>query len=169
MEMCERMIRGGFRFDAVFLSCDLGYRNGLLFSPKHYEEQLHPVFKDLCRYFHSKNMFVMLHSDGKIKDLIPYFIEEGIDCLEPLEVKAGMDLIQLKEKYGDKICLMGGIDVRLMALDDLRPIEKEIKKKFTIAKEGGGYIYSADHSIPNNVSFQQYKKVIELVKKYGSY
>ena len=56
-----------------------------------------------------------------------------------------------------------------MVLDDLKPIEKEIKEKFTIAKEGEGYIYSADHSIPNNVSFIQYKRVIELVKKYGSY
>jgi uroporphyrinogen decarboxylase len=169
MEMCEIMIKGGFRFDAAFLGCDLGYKNGLHFSPKHYEEQLHPVFKELCRYFHSKGMPVILHSDGKINDLIPYFIEEGIDCLEPLEVKAGMDLIQLKEKYGDKISLMGGIDARLMALDDPRPIKKEIKEKITIAKEGGGYIYSADHSIPNNVSFQQYERVIELVKKHGSY
>ena len=169
MEMCDRMIRGGFKFDGVFLFCDLGYRGGLFFSPKHYEEQLHPVFKELCRFFHSRGMYVLLHCCGKVKDLIPYFIEEGIDCLQPLEVKAGMDLIELKEKYGDKISFMGGIDVRLMALDDPRPIEEEIKRKITVAKEGGGYIYHSDHSVPKNVSFKQYRRVIELVKKYGNY
>ncbi len=169
MEMCDYMIRGGFRFDGAFLFCDLGYRAGLFFSPKHYEEQLHPVFKELCRFFHAKEMPVILHCCGRVKDLIPYFIEEGIDCLQPLEVKAGMDIVELKEKYGDKICFMGGIDVRLIALDDPKPIEKEIKKKITIAKEGGGYIYHSDHSIPKNVSFQQYQRVIELVKKYGRY
>ena len=63
---------------------------------------------------------------------------------------------------------MGGIDVRLMALDDPKPIEEEIKRKITVAKEGGGYIYHSDHSVPKNVSFKQYKRVIELVKKYGS-
>ena len=74
-----------------------------------------------------------------------------------------------KKKYSDKICLLGGIDVRLMTLDDPKPIEKEIKEKITVAKEGGGYIYHSDHSVPKNVSFQQYKRVIELVKKYGKY
>lgn len=112
-------------------------------------------------------MYVILHSCGRVKDLIQYFIEEGIDCLQPLEVKAGMDLIELKERYGDKICFMGGIDVRLMALNDWKPVEKEIKEKFEVAKEGGGYIYHSDHSIPKNVSFRQYKRVTELVKEYG--
>jgi uroporphyrinogen decarboxylase len=169
MEMCERMIEGGFKFDGAFLFCDLGYRKGLLFSPKHFEEQLHLVFKELCRFFHSHGMPVILHTCGRVKDLIPYFIEEGIDCIQPLEVKAGMDLIELKGEYGDKIAFMGGIDVRLMAIEDPKPIEKEIKEKITVAKEGGGYIYHSDHSIPKNVSFQQYKRVIELAKKYGQY
>ena len=169
MEMCDRMMKGGFSFDGAFLFCDLGYRGGLFFSPKHYEEQLHPVFKELCRYFHSHDMQVLLHCCGKVKDLIPYFVEEGIDCLQPLEVKSEMDLIELKEKHGDKISFMGGIDVRLMALDDPKPIEKEIREKITVAKEGGGYIYHSDHSVPKNVSFDQYKRVIELVRKYGWY
>jgi len=169
MEMCDIMIRGGFKFDGAFLYCDLGYKNGLFFSPKHFEEQLHPVFKELCRFFKSRGMYVFLHSCGRVKDLIPYFIEEGFDVLQPLEVKAGMDLVELKEEYGDKISFMGGIDVRLMALDDPRPIEEEIKRKITVAKEGGGYIYHSDHSVPKNVSFQNYKRVIELVLKYGRY
>jgi len=57
----------------------------------------------------------------------------------------------------------------LMALDDPRPIEEEIKRKITVAKEGGGYIYHSDHSVPKNVSFKQYRRVIELAKKYGNY
>ncbi len=167
--MCERMMKAGLKFDGAFLACDLGYRSGLFFSPKHYEEQLHPFFKEMCRYFHSKGMSVLLHCCGNVKDLIPFFIEEGIDCLQPLEVKAGMDLPELKEKYGDKICFMGGIDVRLMTLNDPKPIEEEIKTKITAAKKGGGYIYHSDHSVPKNVSFQQYKRVMEIVNKYGSY
>jgi len=169
MAMCDRMIDGGFRFDGAYLFCDLGYRGGLFFSPGHYEDQLHPVFKELCRFFHERDMHVILHCCGDVKDLIPYFIEEGIDCLQPLEVKSGMDLVELKEKHGDDIAFMGGIDVRLMALDDPGPLEKEIREKFTVAKENGGYIYHSDHSVPNNVSFQQYNRVIELIKKYGEY
>lgn len=169
IDMCDIMMKGGFKFDGAFLYCDLGYRGGTFFSPKHYEDQMHPVFKELCTYFHSHGMLVFLHCCGKVKDLIPFLIDEGIDCLQPLEVKSGMDLIELKEKYGDKISFMGGIDVRLMSLDDPKPIEKEIREKILVAKEGGGYIYHSDHSVPKNVSFEQYKRVIELVHKYGKY
>jgi uroporphyrinogen decarboxylase len=80
-----------------------------------------------------------------------------------------MDLPELKREYGDSLAFMGGIDVRAMANPDPRLIEEEISTKIPIAKEGGGYIYHSDHSVPNNVSFQQYCRVIELVKEYGSY
>jgi len=169
IDMCERMIDGGFAFDGAFLFCDLGYRIGLFFSPRHYEAQLHPVFKKLCSYFHGRGMPVILHCCGRVKDLIPYFIEEGIDVLQPLEVKSGMDVVELKRQYDGKIAFMGGIDVRLMALDDPKPIEEEIRRKFAVAKEGGGYIYHSDHSVPNNVGFRQYQRVIELARKYGEY
>ena len=56
-----------------------------------------------------------------------------------------------------------------MADPDLSVIENEIKTKIPIAKKGGGYIYHSDHSVPSNVSFQQYCRVIELVREYGSY
>ena len=169
MAMCDRMIEGGFEFDGAFMYCDLGYRHGPFFSPKHYEDQLHPIFKELCDFFHKRDMQVFLHVCGNVKSLIPYFIEEGIDCIQPLEVKAGMDLIELKAEFGDKMAFMGGIDTRLMNLDDPRPLEKEIKSKLPIAMEGGGYMYHSDHSIPNTVNFQQYQRVIQLIRKYGEY
>jgi hypothetical protein len=120
-------------------------------------------------YCHSKNMKVMLHSCGNVKEFIPMLIEAGLDCLQPLEVKAGMDVRELKGKYGDKLTFMGGIDVRLMNLPDKSKIEEEIRSKFEVAKKGGGYIYHSDHSIPHTVSFQDFCTVMELVKKYGAY
>ena len=80
-----------------------------------------------------------------------------------------MDLIELKKTYGDVLAFMGGIDVRKMAADDPREIEEEIRTKITFAKKGGGYIYHSDHSVPDNVSFERYKYVIELVRRYGRY
>jgi len=64
---------------------------------------------------------------------------------------------------------MGGIDVRAMAHPDPAMIEREISTKIPFAKKGGGYIYHSDHSVPSSVSFEQYRRVIELVRKYGAY
>ena len=100
---------------------------------------------------------------------MPGYIKAGFACLQPLEVKAKMDLVQLKRDYGEHLAFMGGIDVRKMAMDDPGPSEEEIRTKITAAKVGGGYVYHSDHSVPDNVSFENYKRVMELVAKYGAY
>ncbi len=169
IQMYEIMKEGGFQFDGAWPGCDLGYRNGLLFSPRHYDEQLRPTFQRLVDYFHSEGLPVILHSCGCVKELIPRFIEDGLDCLQPLEQKAGMDLVDLKETFGDQIAFMGGIDVRAMAHPDPAVIEEEIKTKIPIAKQGGGYLYHSDHSVPGNVGFDRYCRVLELVGQYGAY
>ena len=167
--MHQVMKEGGFEFDGAWMYCDLGYRNGLLFSPRHFQEQLRPTFRRLFDYFKGEGLPVILHSCGCVREIIPQMIEDGLTCLQPLEVKAGMDVIELKKQFGEELALMGGIDVRAMA--DAAPgrIEEEIKTKVTFAKRGGGYLYHSDHSVPNNVSFERYCRVRDLVLKFGSY
>lgn len=169
IETADALIEAGAGFDGAFLFDDLGYRNAALFSPKAYRELLYPAHKKVFEYFHSKGLKVILHTCGCVKELVPQLIEAGLDCIQPLEVKAGMDLVEMKQKYGDELAFMGGIDVRCMAHPDPSVIEKEISTKIPIAKKSGGYIYHSDHSVPDNVSFAQYKRVIELVHKYGKY
>ncbi len=163
------MMEGGFEFDGAFLYDDMGYRNGPLFSPKMYRDICFPAHKKVCDFFHRYGLKVILHSCGNVTQLVPQLIEAGFDCLQPLEVKAGMDLIRLKEQYGQSLAFMGGIDVRKMADLDPRLIEEEIRTKVGIAKRGGGYIYHSDHSVPDNVSFDQYRYVMDLVHEHGQY
>jgi uroporphyrinogen decarboxylase len=165
--MAEMMMEKGYTFDGAFLFDDRGYRNAPLFSPRAYRKVRLEWDKMLCDFFHSKGMPVILHSDGKLWEFVPIFIEAGFDCLQPLEVKAGMDVRELKRQYGDRLAFMGGINA--MAMFDPRVIEEEVRSKFEVAKVGGGYLYHSDHSVPPNVSFEQYKHVMELVRKYGEY
>lgn len=169
VSMAKMMMEKGFKFDGAFLFNDMGYRNGLLFSPETYRKTLLETDQMVCDFFHGHGMPVILHSCGCVKELIPYLIEAGFDCLQPLEVKAGMDLVELKREYGDRLAFMGGIDVRAMVHPDPKVIEEEIQRKFQVAKKDGGYIYHSDHSVPKNVSFQQYQHVMELVQEYGKY
>ncbi|HOS94351.1 MAG TPA: uroporphyrinogen decarboxylase family protein [Armatimonadota bacterium] len=165
----EEMMARGFVFDGVFFYDDMGYKHRPFFSPRAYREVLMPYHKRLCDFAHGRGLKVILHSCGNVNQHVPALIEAGFDCLQPLEVKAGMDLVQLKKDYGDVLALMGGIDVRAMADPDPAVIEREIATKIPIAKKGGGYIYHSDHSVPDNVSFAQFCRTIELVLKYGTY
>jgi uroporphyrinogen decarboxylase len=163
------MHREGFQFDGVWVYNDMGYRNSSLFSPAMYEQIIAPSDRRRNQVFHELGMQTILHSCGRVKGLIPDLIGVGFDCLQPLEVKAGMDLRELKPLYGDRIAFFGGINTMLMEQEDDALIEAEIRDKFQVAKKGGGYIYHSDHSIPLDVSFRKYTFVMECVRRYGAY
>lgn len=157
----------GYHFDCVQWPDDLGYVNGPLISPRSYREVVKPAHARMCDWCHNRGVFTWLHCCGGVMPLIPDFIDAGIDGLQPLEQKAGMDVFDLKRDHGDDLVLEGGIDVRKMPHAD--QIEEEIRTKLPVLKEGGGYCFHSDHSVPDDVSFQDYCRVIELAKEYGTY
>jgi uroporphyrinogen decarboxylase len=99
--------------------------------------------------------------------LIPDILETGIDALNPLEIKAGMDPVKLKKEYGDRLVLHGGINAVLW--DKKEKIISEIERLVPVLKENGGYIFSSDHSIPNSVSLDNFTKIVAAAKEYGEY
>ena len=165
----EEMMARGFEFDAGWVFDDLGHKLRSFFSPAMYRDQVWPGHKLICDCFKSRGLKTLLHSCGYVMNLIPDIIDAGFDVIQPLEVKAGNDMLGLKKDFGDRLTFMGGIDVRPMADPDPTVIEHEIAGKIPIMKKGGGYIYHSDHSVPDNVSFPQYTHVISLVTEHGSY
>jgi len=167
LTMCQLLLDEGYNFDGAWLWGDFGYEKGLIFSTDYYNAFLFDFHKELCDFFAKNGMPVIFHSDGNIKELIPHLIEAGVQAIEPLESNVGMNLFELKKEYGKDIILFGGIDE--LVFTDIKKAEKEIKLKFEYLMKGGGYIYHADSPILDNVSFKNYKCVIELVKRYGTY
>lgn len=165
----EHLLGHGFEFDAVFVTEDMGYRDRGFFSPRTYREVIMPCHKKLCDFCHARGLRMMLHTCGQNMELVPLYIEAGFEVLNPLEVKAGMDFFRLKKDFGDALTLWGGIDVRAIAHPDPTVLEREVREKVALAKQGGGYIFSSDHSIPDNVSLDRYKRMLELGLEYGSY
>lgn len=169
IKVFEYLYDNGLKFDGVFLGNDMGYKNDSLFSSAFYKELIFPSDKLMCDHFHNMDVKVILHSDGNITKLMPDIIGAGFDCIQPIEVKAGMDPVSIRKEYGDKIALWGGIDTRIIGSNNFKDAEKEIVKKFTVLKKEGGYIYQSDHSIPDNIGFLQYKNFLEIVNKYREY
>jgi uroporphyrinogen decarboxylase len=165
----EEMLGGGFEFDGAFLCDDMGFRSGSLFSLRTYRELFFPQDRRVCDFFRARGMPVILHSCGQVTALIPDLIRAGYTCLNPLEVKAGMDLVALKREYGRDLAFMGGIDVRKLGDPDPVAIEQEIASKLPVALEGGGYIYALDGPVTPDVSLKRYMYALDLVYLYGGY
>jgi len=96
-------------------------------------------------------------------------IEAGIDCLQVIEVKAGMDLLRIHRNYGDRISLCGGIDARYFTANDLGGLLKEVRDKIPVVKKNYGYILHSDHSIPETCDYTTYKTFLEEGLKTGRY
>ena len=167
LESCKLLRQKGYAFDGLWICNDMGYKNASLISPALYRELILESDKQLFDYAHLNGMKVVQHSCGYVGELIPNLIEAGVDCLHPLEVKAGMDLVKLKKMYKGKLAFMGGIEAS--KINNPAEIEREISEKLRVAMPGGGYIYHSDHSIPPSVEFKNYLYALETVRKHGKY
>lgn len=166
--VCEDLLARGYEPDGAWIWGDIAYSKGTFFSPRMYREVLWPFHKRLVSFFRARGLPVIYHSDGDLRAVIHLLIEAGISCLQPLEAKAGMDLLEMKKHYGGRLTFMGNVDFEAIARS-LESAEEEIRLKVGLGKQGGGYIYHSDHSVPPKVSLDQYRRVLDLVRHYGAY
>jgi len=157
----------GYVFDEMMWYDDMGYKGTTFFSPAIYRQLVQPFHKRAVEWAHRKGIYARLHSCGDVRTLLPDIVATGVDALNPLEAKAGMDALKIKQEYGDRLLLHGGINAVLW--DDKERIIAEIERLVPRLKENGGYIFASDHSIPNSVSLENFSAIIETVKRCGSY
>ena len=167
LDMVSLLLREGHVYDGIELRVDCASRNGLLFSEQFHSDLLLPHHQRLCDFAADKNLPVIIDNDGNMSALLSIHRQSGIRGLFPLEVKAGMDVRSLKKEY-PQFVYCGNIDARVMSKSRAE-MEEEIASKVQVAKEGGGYIYHVDHSVPPDVSLDNYLFALETVKRYGDY
>ena len=167
LQLLDMAWDAGYKFDMLNIRDDMGYKGTAFFSNDMYKQIIKPTHQMAVDWAKSKGIFVRLHSCGDIRKLLPEIMTIGFDALHPMEVKAGMDPAAVKREYGDRLVLHGGFDAMLW--NDKEAILSEIRRLLPILMENGGYIFAADHSIPNDVPFENMKAIIDLVKDIGRY
>ena len=154
--------------DGMVIWGDVAYVRDLLFSPEEWSKFFKSIVKSIVEICHKHRLPVIYHGCGNSKRLFPEFIEIGIDSYNPMECKAGMDVLEFRKEFGHKIGFCGNLDVMTWANGSQEDIKKMVLSKLNAAK-GGGYIVQSDHSVPSNVSGQNYDYVVKLVREYGKY
>jgi hypothetical protein len=158
----------GERLDGMVIWGDVAYTQDMFFSPDDWRRYFRPVVKAIIDECHSNGLPVIYHGCGNVRRIFQDFIEVGVDAYNPLEAKAGMDVISLRRQYGHKIGFCGNLDVLTWANGSKEDIKRMVLSKLNAAK-GGGYIVQSDHSVPSNVSGENYDFVVKLVREYGKY
>jgi uroporphyrinogen decarboxylase len=154
--------------DGMFFYEDMGFKNRPFMSPAMYEEIILPGHKRLFEYSHSIGCKVIVHSCGYVEPLVPGMIEAGLDCLQAMEVKAGMDLPTLFSRFGDCISFYGGVDVRCLISNDRKAIDEEMDRKILpVIQGGGGYILHSDHSEPPEIDYETMRYFVDRGRTLG--
>lgn len=99
----------------IIIADDIAYRQNTFVSPDFVEHYLLPVWRTQVKSAQDLGVPVFLHSDGNLNPVLPFIVDAGFDGIQCLEAAAGMDIRQIKKKYGDVLCLMGSIDPSLLA------------------------------------------------------
>lgn len=167
LALLDRVWEAGYTFDSILWYDDMGYKQNQFFSLRMYRNLLKPFHQKAIDWAHSKGIPAHLHSCGDIRPFVPELVEMGLDALNPLEVKAGMDPCLLKKQFGKELVFHGGINAVLW--DQPEAIQEEMERVIPVMKENGGYIFSSDHSVPSSVSLEDFRRIVGLAKKLGSY
>jgi len=141
--------------ESMFFWEDMGFKTGPLISPAMFREFMLPRYRKVTDFLRRRNVpVIMVDSDGRIDDLIPLWIEGGVNMIYPFEVAAGEDVVALRQRY-PRLGMSGGIDKRALAAGR-EAIDAELARVMPVI-ETGGYIPTVDHSLPPDISLDNFR------------
>ena len=150
-------------------SGDLAYHTGPMMSPKKFYEVLLPAYRIITDAVHERGQKIVLHTDGHVTPLLDFVVDCGFDGLQSLEPTAGVDLAVVKKKVGDKLCLMGNIDIAHdLTYGTKEEVFNAVKYAIKTAGPRGGFIVSAANMHPN-VKVQNLRWMVEATHEFGEY
>lgn len=141
--------------DAFTMWEDMAYKTAPLLSPTLARRHMLPRYRRVVDFLRGRGVqWIGLDSDGQIDPLMPVWLDAGLNFLYPFEVQSGMDVLAVRKKYGRELRIWGGVDKRVLAQGHAE-IDAELARVRPLMEEGG-YLPHTDHSVPPDVSFQNY-------------
>jgi uroporphyrinogen decarboxylase len=157
-DLLKRVLSTGL-LDFVQIWEDMAYKTAPMISPELVRQYMLPAYKKLVTYLREGGVkLIMVDSDGHANDLLPIFLEAGMDGMHPCEIAAGCDPVLLRSKYPN-CALMGGLDKRTIA-SGRDGVDSELRRVQSVL-EDGAYIPMLDHFVPPDVSYQTYLYYME--------
>jgi uroporphyrinogen decarboxylase len=168
LEMAKEVARYGADF--VFTGDDYASAERPFMSPKTFRELFYPGLKSVMAGFKSLGLGVIKHSDGNIRPLLDMILDTDIDCLDPIDPIAGLDIGEMKQKYGQRVALKGNVDcAHTLTFGTEQEVVQETRQVIRKAAAGGGLIVSSSNSIHSGVKPGNYLAMWNAIRMYGQY
>ena len=168
LEMAKEVAKRGADF--VWTGDDYAGNTGPFMSPDHFRTLFYPGLKRVAAGFKELGLPFIKHCDGNLRPIIDMMIDSGISCLDPIDPQGGMDLAQVKARFGDRVALKGNVDcTQVLVYGTIDEVAEATKEALRQGAPGGGYILSSSNSIHSSVRPENYAAMLETLKAYGRY
>jgi uroporphyrinogen decarboxylase len=166
--MAKEVAARGVRI--VYTGDDYAGATAPLMSPAHFRDLFAPALKRVVGGFKSLGLLVIKHTDGNLWPIIDMIVDSGIDCLDPIDPIAGMDLAEVKKRFGGRVALKGNVDCsHLMTLGTPADVAAATRAALRAGAPGGGYILSSSNSIHSTVRPENYVALMQTLRELGRY
>jgi hypothetical protein len=163
-----QIVAGAGLLDGLVIWGDVAYKGGMFFSPDYWRRYFKPWVERMVVAAHAAGLPVIYHGCGNVHAIFQDCIDIGIDAYNPLEAKAGMDVLDLRRRHGHAIAFCGNSDVQVWERGDPAEVRREVLRKLN-AGRGGGLVFQSDHSVSSAVSGRTYDSIVKLVREHGRY
>jgi uroporphyrinogen-III decarboxylase len=148
--------------DLLSVHEDLAGKSGPLVGPSQIEQFIRPYYLRNWEILGSRGTRLFgQDSDGNINPVIESFLEAGVNMMHPMEPAAGMDIVEVRKKYGRRLAMQGGIDKHVLRRSK-EEIRRELEYKMQPLMRQGGMVFGLDHRIPNGTPLENYRYYVEL-------
>lgn len=169
LEVLARVLARGGIYDAAFYWEDMSYNGGPLISPRHFEHYLVPRYRRINELLHHHGITqIIVDSDGRLDELIPGWLDCGVNCVLPFEIgTTGADPLAYRRRFGRDLRMIGGFDKRILAASP-EAIDREVQRLTPLVAEGG-FVPACDHKIPPDVSLTNYRHYLEAARRHWTF
>ena len=161
------LIREGV--DAVHPDSDYSGTNGPLVNPRILRELSLPAMRRHCEASHSQGVQIIKHACGNNWAIMDLFVEAGYDAYQGIQGGAGMDVRRLKEAYGDRIAIWGGVQIESLVLGTPEDIRRDVEYALRYAAPGGGLVLSSSHAIVPGSKYDNFMAMLDVAREKGVY
>jgi len=148
--------------DQLSVHEDLAGKSGPLIGPRQVSEFVRPYFRAVWDLVSSRGTKIFdMDSDGDVAPILEALLESGLNSVHPMEPAAGMDVVELREKYGVRLAMRGGLDKHVLR-EGREAIRKELEYKMQPLMREGGIAFGLDHRIPNGTPLENYRYYVDL-------
>lgn len=164
----ERYARHG-GLDGFALCADYCFNTGPFLSPRHFAEFITPYLAQITKAYREMGFYVIKHTDGNIMPIIDQLLSTKPHALHSLDPQAGVDIAEVKRRYGDQICLIGNVNCAMLDTGTPQAIAESARYALRSGMPRGGYIFSTSNCIYTGMPLASYRIMLDVWRQEGVY